>query len=196
MAGESPKRYLMTVRPAQVYLSAGVVHTRVDLEGANGHLSVAEGTPSREVLFFIIPSYPPIFANLDIFNLQMCPFGPIRRDYFRPSCGVFAAYEYGCCVTSLPGLLSNRVRGRANGKIVALAQTAGRTMLKVWAFPHKGIITSEPSVIVQLGSLNRKNGCYVKFRHVFLKINVPVSLFVCGGSLTSGQLVKGSFPVS
>ena len=56
----------------------------------------------------------------------------------------FAAYEYSCCVTSLPGLLSNRAWGErrcgANGKIVAPAQTAGRTMLKVWAFPREGII--------------------------------------------------------
>ena len=42
---ESPQPYLMTVRPFQVYPSADVVRTRVDLGGANGPLSIASGTP-------------------------------------------------------------------------------------------------------------------------------------------------------
>ena len=35
---KSPRPYLMTVRPAQVYPRADYVHTRVDLDGANDHL--------------------------------------------------------------------------------------------------------------------------------------------------------------
>ena len=34
----SPQPYLMTIRPFQVSPRADYVHTRVDLEGANGHL--------------------------------------------------------------------------------------------------------------------------------------------------------------
>ena len=71
-------------------------------------LSMAEGTPSREVLFFFIPSYSLIFENLDIFFLQMC-----------------LAYEY-IRVTSLLELLSAAALGErrcgANGKGIIMCK--------------------------------------------------------------------------
>ena len=63
----------------------------------------------------------------------------------------FTAYEY-ICVTSSPELLLAVARGerrcRANGKSVAPAQTAGRTMLK--ARPCEGIIIKVQTLVLQV----------------------------------------------
>ena len=130
----------MAIRPAQVYPSA-------DVEGrGEWSLSMAEGTPSREVLFLL---YPPT------------PFSSLKSVHSPAGDAIFKAYEYGRCVTSLPGLLSNRARGKrlcgAKGKSVALAQTVGRKMLKVLAFLRKGImIKLVTQVLTQSGSTRHR----------------------------------------